>query len=463
MRITLCGAAGEVTGSCYLVETESSRISVDFGLFQGRSHAPEQNAKPLPIAEADLDAIVLTHAHLDHAGRVPLAVQRGFRGPVHATAATHELLEILLADSAHIQEMDAKHRSKRLVQGGGKPVRPLYTHADVEATLPLRVSHRFGEDVEVTDDITARFHRAGHILGSASVELVVREGGATRSVVFSGDIGPKGIPLLRDAEPPESADLVFLESTYGSREHRNLDETIEEFEEILTRTYREKRKVLVPSFAVGRTQQLFYHLAEAFRHHVVPRFPVFLDSPLAIRATEIYRNNTHLFDDEARALFAAGQFREQLSNLRLCPTADDSRALNDVEGPCMIIAGAGMCNGGRIVHHLRHNLPDPNTTVLLVGFQAAGTRGARLATGKDTVRIFGDDIPVAAEVVTLGGFSAHAGRSGLVNWYGALAASNPRLVLTHGEQDSRRALAHRLKNRFGVEAELPGIYDVVEL
>lgn len=463
MRITLCGAAGEVTGSCYLVETDATRLVVDCGLFQGRSHAPEANAKPLPIPEADLDAIVLTHAHLDHAGRVPLAVRRGFRGPVHATAATHELLEILLADSAHIQEMDAKQRSKRLVKGGRPPVEPLYTHADVEATLPLRVAHDFGADVAVADDVTARFHRAGHILGSASVELVVRERGATRTVVFSGDLGPKGIPLLRDAEPPDHADLVFLESTYGSREHRNLDETIEEFEEILVDAYRNGRKVLVPSFAVGRTQQLFFHLAEAFRRKVVPRFPIYLDSPLAIRATEIYRSNAHLFDDEARGLFATGQFREQLSTLKTCRTADESRALNDVAGPCMIIAGAGMCNGGRIVHHLRHNLPDPNTTVLLVGYQAAGTRGARLATGKDTVRIFGDDVPVAAQVVTLGGFSAHAGRSGLVNWFGALAASNPRLVLTHGEQDSRRALARRMKERFGVDAELPGMLDVIEL
>jgi len=471
MRVTPCGAAGEVTGSCYLVETATSRILVDCGMFQGNAHAHEKNAETLPVAEQDLDAIVLTHAHLDHSGRLPLVVRRGFERTIHATPATIELIEILLADSAFIQESDAKRHNRYLERkhsGNDKDkpalqVQPLYTLADVEATLPLCKGTGALETFQVTDDIQARFHRAGHILGSASVELIVREDGAEKVVVFSGDVGPKGIPLLRDAEPPTHADYVFLESTYGSREHRTLDATVEEFEQILAKGYAAGQKILVPAFAVGRTQQLFFHLTEAFRKRVVPHFPIYLDSPLAIKATDIYQNNTHLFDDEARGLLAAGQLREHLSTLKFCNTAEDSKALNDIKGPCMIIAGAGMCNGGRIVHHLRHNLPDPNTTVLLVGFSASGTRGAQLAMGAKSVRIYGEDVAVNARVVTMGGFSAHAGQSGLVNWFGALAASKPRLALTHGEPESCKAFADRLRQRYGVEAQIPAMRESLEI
>jgi metallo-beta-lactamase family protein len=471
MRVTPCGAAGEVTGSCYLVETATSRILVDCGLFQGNSHASEKNAESLPVAEQDLDAIVLSHAHLDHCGRLPLVVRRGFGRTIHATPATIELIEILLADSAFIQEMDAKRRNRQLERKNGEnnknkkaaAIQPLYTLGDVEASLPLCKGTVVGETFEVTNDIRARFHRAGHILGATSVELIVREGDSEKVVVFSGDVGPKGIPLLRDAEPPSHADFVFLESTYGSREHRTLDGTVEVFEQILAEAYAAGQKILVPAFAVGRTQQLFFHLTEAFRKRVVPHFPIYLDSPLAIKATEIYQSNAHMFDDEARGLMATGQFRDHLSTLKLCNTAEDSKALNEIKGPCMIIAGAGMCNGGRIVHHLRHNLPNPNTTVLLVGFSASGTRGAQLAMGAKSVRIFGEDVSVRARVVTMGGFSAHAGQSGLVNWFGSMAASKPRLALTHGEPESCKALADRLRQRYGVETLVPGFREAIEI
>lgn len=463
MRVTPCGAAGEVTGSCYLVETGTSRILVDCGLFQGDSHAPEKNAEALPVADGELDAIVLSHAHLDHCGRLPLAVRRGFSRTIHATPATIELIEILLADSAYIQESDARRRNRYAERNRQPSVQPLYTIDDVEATLPLCKAATVGETFAVTDDIQARFHRAGHILGATSVELIVQEDGTQKVVVFSGDVGPKGIPLLRDAEPPSHADFVFLESTYGSREHRTLDSTIEEFEQILAEAHASGQKLLVPAFAVGRTQQLFFHLTEAFRKRVVPHFPIYLDSPLAIKATEIYQNNAHMFDDEARGLLATGQFREHLATLKLCNTADESKALNDIKGPCMIIAGAGMCNGGRIVHHLRHNLPDPGTTVLLVGYSAAGTRGAQLATGAKSVRIFGEEVPVNARVVTMGGFSAHAGQSGLVNWFGAMASSKPRLALTHGEPDSCLALAERIRARYGIEPMIPELRQVIEI
>ena len=463
MRITPCGAAGEVTGSCYLVETSASKILVDCGLFQGNSHASEKNEEALPVPEAELDAIVLTHAHLDHAGRLPLAVRRGFDRTIHATFPTIELIEILLADSAFIQEMDTKRKNKYLARKNRPQVTALYTMADVEKTLPLCKGSRIGEHVEVTDDISVRFHAAGHILGSSSVEMMVLEDGRTKTVVFSGDIGPKGIPLLRDAQPPTGADLVFLESTYGSREHRSLDETVAEFEEILVNAVATGQKLLVPSFAVGRTQQLFFHLTEAFRKGIVPQFPIYLDSPLATKATEIYGNNVHIFDDEARGLIATGQFRKYLSTLQICHSAEDSKALNAINGPCMIIAGAGMCNGGRIVHHLRHNLPNPRTSVLLVGYQARGTRGAQLVAGSETVRIFGEDIPVKARIVTMGGFSAHAGQAGLVEWFGALAESGPRVALTHGEPEFCEVLADLLREKYAVQTVVPKLHEALEL
>lgn len=463
MRVTLCGAAGEVTGSCYLIETDSSRILVDCGLFQGNSRAFEKNAERLPVPERELDAIVLTHAHLDHCGRLPLVVRRGFDKTIHATPATLELIEILLADSAFIQEIDAKRRNRYLERKRQKAIEPLYSLTDVQATLPLCQGTTVETVFRVTSDISARFHRAGHILGSASVELIVHEPGLDKVVVFSGDVGPLGVPLLRDPEPPSHADFVFLESTYGSREHRSLDDTIDEFEGILVEAYAKGQKLLVPAFAVGRTQQLFFHLTEAFRKRVVPHFPIYLDSPLAIKATEIYQHNAHMFDDEARGLVATGQFREHLSTLELCNTAEDSKALNAITGPCMIIAGAGMCNGGRIVHHLRHNLPSSQTTVLLVGYSAAGTRGAMLATGAKSVRIFGEDVPVRAKVVTLGGFSAHAGQSELVNWFSSMAASKPRVALTHGEPDSCLALAERIGSRFGVDTVIPRMDQTIDI
>jgi metallo-beta-lactamase family protein len=463
MRVSLCGAAREVTGSGYLVETATARVLVDFGMFQGGRAAEARNPILAPVDPLELDAVVATHAHLDHTGRLPLLPSRGFRGTVHATPATVDFARLLLEDSARLQQADAERRSRRRLRAGKGPGRPLYGSADVEALAPLFHALPYGERREIADGAEVRFVDAGHILGSASVEVTVREEGRERVVVFSGDVGLKGSPILRDPTPPDRADLVFLESTYGDREHRPQEETMREFREILERAVREGQKVLIPAFAVGRSQEVLYRLAGLVREKQLPEFPVYLDSPMAIAATRLYAKHQSLFDEEASALMRRGPFLHDLRGLRFTETAAESRALNDSWEMGVIVAGSGMCDGGRIVHHLRHNLWRRNVVVLIVGFQAQGTLGRRLVEGAREVRIFGEKVVVRAGVHTLGGFSAHAGQSGLVEWGAHLAPSRPRFLLTHGEPRACEGLRAALRARLGIEAECPNRGDTISL
>jgi metallo-beta-lactamase family protein len=455
MRIALCGAAGEVTGSGYLVQTAKARVLVDFGMFQGHGATEARNRDLGPVEPLALDAIVITHAHLDHTGRLPLLTSRGFRGQIHATPATVDLTRLILEDSARIQEADAARQSRRLLRAGKRIVTPLYGPAEVEALDPLLVPLPYEERREIAEGITVRLVDAGHILGSASVEMTVSEGGRNRVIVFSGDIGLKGCPIVRDPTPLDHADLVFLESTYGDRNHRSQDETLEEFHAILARAFLEGEKVLIPAFAVGRVQEILYRLAEMVSAGRLPEFPVHLDSPMAIRATRLYAKHCELFDEDARALVRRGPLFGALRELRFTESAAESRALNDSWEMGVIIAGSGMCDGGRIVHHLRHNLWRRNVAVLIVGFQTQGSLGRRLVEGAREVRIFGEKIVVRAAIHTLGGFSAHAGQAELVEWAGHLAASRPRFVLTHGEPRARDGLHAALQSRLGRESECP--------
>jgi metallo-beta-lactamase family protein len=458
MRITLCGAAGEVTGSGYLVETDRARVLVDFGMFQGRRATDGKNRDLGPVDPKALDAVVLTHAHLDHTGRLPLLVARGFRGPVFATPATVEFGGLILRDSAEIQEGDAKRLSIEARRAGRRPVEPLYTQADVERVRPLVKAIGYEERREVAKGVTVRLFEAGHILGSASIEMHA-DG---KTVVFSGDIGPKGAPFLRDPVPPPRADLLFLESTYGDRDHRTLDATVAELHEILERAVRERCVVLIPSFSIGRAQQVLFHIAELVRGGGLPDFPVYLDSPMAIDATKLYGKHQELFDAQARSLARRGQFKEDLKNVRFLSTADESRRLNDMDGPAVVIAGSGMCNGGRILHHLKHHLWREETVVVFVGYQGEGTLGHALVTGARNVAIYGHRVRVAARISTLGGFSAHAGRTELLGWAGAAIGAGTRVVLTHGEDKPRAALAEGIRERFRVEPMLPVRGDTVE-
>jgi metallo-beta-lactamase family protein len=438
-------------------------VLVDFGMFQGAKMAESQNRVPPGLRVQRLDAVLLTHAHLDHCGRLPLLAKRGYPGPVYATQATLELAELILRDSAKIQSFDIQRINRRRERAGQRPLEPLYALEHVEEILRHFRCLPYDTPQEVAPGIRARLVEAGHMLGSACIELTVREAGRDRVLVFSGDIGQWGAPLLRDPARIEHADVVFMESTYGDRDHRPLDETIEEFTELVKRLIEKRGKLLVPSFAVGRTQELLYHLAVLFRNGTVPKFPVFVDSPMAVKATKIYAAHPELGDEDFQALRKKRPLREDLTTVKATVTPEESRRLNDVRGPCLIMAGAGMCNAGRILHHLKHNLWRPETTVAIVGYQAPGSLGRKLVERQPFVSIFGERIAVKAEVHTLGGFSAHAGQTDLLRWIEPMASARVRVCLTHGEAKGRKPLAARLQDRFHIKAEMPEMESTIEI
>jgi metallo-beta-lactamase family protein len=464
IRIRPCGAAGEVTGSGYLVETPQSRVLVDFGIFQGGADSHERSRSLGPVEPEHLNAVVLTHAHIDHSGRLPLLVAAGYTGPLYATHATLDLTEILLADMARLETEDLRRTNRRRRRAGEPPIEPLYTPGDVDRlhgrARPLHLGHR----QEIARGVRVRLFEAGHILGSASVELRVDDGGRERVLVFSGDVGPCGAPILRDPERPGAADLVVMESTYGGRDRAPAAETVERFKRIVERAARERERVIIPAFAVGRTQVILYYLAEAVREGRLPRdFPIYLDSPMAEKATQAVIDHPELYDEEATELRRRRQVRQDLRGLRITESVADSIALNDSDHPCIIISASGMCEGGRIVHHLRHNLWRANANVLLVGYMAEGTLGRELAEAAPRVEIFGEPVAVRAQIHRLDGFSAHAGHSELLDWLADAAPARPRIVLTHGEDAARAALAEAIAQRYGIEAERPHLEDVITL
>lgn len=465
MNITVCGAAGgEVTGSSYLVETSRARVLVDCGLFQGRSGTDARNRDLGPIEPARLDAIVLTHAHLDHCGRFGILAQRGVTCPIYMTSATVDFATLVLEDAARIQEGDAERENRHREREHRAPVTPLYTIDDVRKVTPLFRPVAYNAMTEIAPGISVRLVDAGHILGSASVEMKLKEAGSQeRTIVFSADIGRWNTPILCDPTPLASADMVFLESTYGDRDHRSLEDTAREFQKIVHDSIWAREKTLIPAFAIGRTQQVLFYLAELFRTKTLPEVPVYLDSPMGISATELYLKHASYFDTQSGELAERRQFQKDLRSLQYLRTRDESRAINDTQEPCIIIAGGGMCEGGRIVHHLRHNVWRRGVSVIMVGFATTGSLGHALISGAPQVDIDGRWIPVRATVHTLGGFSGHGGQSELVRWFEPLAKTMPATYLTHGEHAQRSALAAKLKERLGLEARLPNIGDVIAL
>jgi metallo-beta-lactamase family protein len=463
MKITLIGAAGgEVTGSCYSVQTKQARILVDCGLFQGGKKSEALN-RPPTTPNRKLDAVLLTHGHLDHTGRLPLLAKLNYNGRIYGTPATLDMTALILRDSARLQVADNERKNLRRMRAGEPPQEPLYTSDDAETILKQLRPAPYQKPFDAAPGIKAIWTDSGHMLGSASIQLIVNEDGRTKHVVFSGDLGPRSAPMLREFEPFKNADLLFLESTYGGRDHRSFKDTVAEFERIVIDAVRSGGKMLVPTFAIGRAQLITLLLGKMFRAGKVKPFPIFLDSPMAIEATNIYVKHMELFDDEMKAFIRDRPLRADLKTMKPTPTANESRAINDVRGACLVMAGAGMCNGGRILHHLRANLWKPSTHVLIVGYQGHGSLGRQLVDGQKEVKMFGEKIAVKATIHTLGGFSAHAGRTDLIHWVDVIAPSKPRVVLTHGEDDQRAALAKLIQRRHRLPSKLPRMGETIEV
>lgn len=463
MRVKLFGAAGEVTGSSYYVESEHGGILVDFGLFQGSRMAEARNRLPSTLNTTMLKAVLITHAHLDHVGRLPLLAQTSFKGRIYATPATIELTRLILEDAAKIQQYDAERWNRKRKKLGQPPVKPIFNYEDVAWVMDRMYPVKYDTPVQIVDGITAKYAEAGHLLGSTSIELVVREKAGTRRVVFSGDLGQNGIPILRDPEPYDEADLVFLESTYGNRNHRPISDTLLEFEVVIKKAVAAGGKILMPTFAVGRAQLITFLLAKMFRQGIVPKFPVYLDSPMAVEASRIFSRFTGVMDDEMHAMMKEHDIREDLDTLQMVVSHEDSMKLNHVSGPCLIMAGSGMCNAGRILHHLKLNLANPTTSVIIVGFQADGSLGRTLVDGLvKEVQIFGKRVQVNASVHSLGGFSAHADQAGLIKWLEPMADDRPKIVLTHGENKARTVLAELIQQKYNLVPEMPSLEDVID-
>lgn len=472
IRLSFFGAAGEVTGSCYLVETSSARVLVDFGLHQGGREAEMRNHNRPPIEARHLDAVVLTHAHIDHCGRLPLLVTEGYRGEIHCTPATADLTTILLRDSANIQEEDALRDAYRAARRGETAMPALYSRDEAERVFPMFNPLAYETPREIAPGITVRLLDAGHILGSASVEMkIVTQGREPYTIFFSGDIGQRGSPLLRDFTPPNTKppsppvepDAVVMESTYGDRDHKPIQFSCDEFASVITQAQESRGKVLVPAFAVGRTQNLVYQLGELLRASRIRPIPVFVDSPMAVDATELYARHRALFDDEAWAIIENGDSPLKFPGLKLLRSGEESRQLNTMDGPAIIIAASGMCTGGRIMHHLRHHLWRVDTHVVIAGYQSAGSVGRQLVDGAHRVMVMGEPIIVRAKIHTIGGFSAHAGQSDLLRWAAPLKNTKTRIFLTHGERAPRQTLASKLKQSINLEPHLPEFHEVVEL
>lgn len=458
MKLTFLGAAGEVTGSSYLLEAEGLRFLVDCGMFQGGREADAKNYAPFAFDPATLDFVLLTHAHIDHSGLLPRLVAAGFRGSIHATAATCDLLEVMLVDSAHIQEKEAEWKQKAKVRGAGKP--PLYTVAEVTRTLRQLKPVSYDASLEPHPAVHCVFRDAGHIIGAAIIELWIREGIQTRKIVFSGDIGQPDRPLVRDPVPVPEADVLIVESTYGNRLHKNLNDTLAELEHAITDTLvRKKGNVIIPAFAVGRTQEIIYLLVDLHRQGRLPDMDIYVDSPMATKATEITAKHWALLDQDAAMLLQWLKGRHGHPRIHFVQDVLESTNLQRIKHGAIIISASGMCNAGRIKHHLRHNLGRRECSILIVGFQAAGTLGRRLVDGAKNVRIFGIPVPVRARIYTIGGLSAHADQGALLGWLSHFKPAPQRTFVVHGEPTAAEAFAAAIHDKLGWSGvDLPALH-----
>jgi len=457
MKIKFLGAAKEVTGSCFIIETDKVRFAVDCGMHQGNAEMEKRNWDFGVYDPKHIDFFLITHAHIDHSGLLPRMAQNGFRGPIYTTEPTGALVKILLLDSAHIQETEAAAKMKRM-QRFGKPEKivPLYSTKDAEAIAPLIKTKTYNELFSPVSGIKVNFQDAGHILGAAVMELFVEENGSSTKLVFSGDIGRRHQLLMEDPTIISDADFLFMESTYGDRNHKGEDDSLNEMAEAIQYSYSRGEKVIIPAFAVERTQEMLYSLYLLNRDRRLPKdMPVILDSPLAIKSTEIFRRYHSYLDGETQNLLKKGEDPLDLPQLQFSSTTADSMRINEMSGSAIVISASGMANAGRIKHHLRHNLWRPGASIVFVGYQAEGTPGRRIVDGAKTIRIYNEDIAVKAKVWTINGFSAHAGQSQLLEWLENFQNKKMRVFLVHGESSAQDQLASLIRQKLGFEVTIP--------
>lgn len=467
MKIEFLGAAKVVTGSNILITTNKYKILLDCGLFQGSEDLEALNKEDFTFNPADIDFLLLSHSHIDHSGRIPKLVKEGFRGKILCTKATKDLCEIMLVDSAHIQESDTEWENRKGRRSGKPPVKPLYTIEDALLSLRYFESALYNQKIKLNEEISVRFRDAGHILGSSIIEIWIEENDDTVKIVFSGDLGMKNKPLIRDPEVIDEADYLILESTYGNRVHENVERRIEKLTDIINKTILRGGTVIIPSFAVGRTQELIYELKQYYENNndldSFMKVPIYIDSPMAISATQIFKNNSYSFDDEAKDIILSGNNPLDFENLYFVRDYKESMALNNSDFPKVIISASGMCTAGRIRHHLKHNLWKAKNSVVFVGYQANGTLGRILKDGAKSVKILGETIAVLSEIHSVEGFSGHIDQPGILEWLNGFNKKPKKVFLVHGEEDSLNTLSSIIKEKLNMPTVIPNMGYIFEI
>ena len=473
MKITFLGATKIVTGSNFLVEAAGKKFLVDCGLYQGKAELEEQNYREFDYNPAEMDFMLLTHAHIDHSGRIPKLYNDGFKGPIYAHKATCDLCQIMLPDSGHIQEMEAEWKNKKRIRKGQPTRGPLYTAEDALKCMEIFVPVKYDEIIQVSENIYVRFNDAGHMLGSSTIEIWAKEDGKETKAVFSGDLGNNDIPLLSEPTMIDNCDYLVMESTYGSRLHIRNDQKAELFLKIVSETIDNGGTVVIPSFAVGRTQEILYeinkikenrHDEEFLREYrTLMKVPVYVDSPLAISATQVFKENMDLFEDEVKEEMERGNNPLEFPGLKFTQTADESKALNESDEPSIIISASGMCDVGRIKHHLKHNIWNPKSTILFVGYQAPGTLGYEIVNGAKKVTIFGEEFAVNARIEYIEGYSGHADQEGLMNFVYSFYNKPKHIFLVHGEEESQEVLRNKILENTGIGVTIPEYGETYQL
>ena len=470
MKIRFLGAVNGVTGSNHLIQAGNKNIMLDCGMYQGKDE--DINTEEFVLNPTEIDCLLLSHSHIDHSGRIPLLVKRGFKGDIYCSKPTYDLCEIMLIDSAHIQETEAEWKNKKAKRSGRKFVEPMYTQEDALESLKYFKPVLYNQIINIDENITVKFNDAGHILGSSIIEIWIKNEDDTIKLVYSGDLGMHEKPLLKDPAQIDRADYLIMEATYGNRVHENIDKRTEELISIILKTAKRGGSVIIPSFAVGRTQELIYELNKYYDSHLneigteeneLRKIPVYIDSPLAIKATEIFRRNSHAFDEEAKGYIMKGDNPLDFENLHFTQSADESKQLNFSTEPKTIISASGMCEAGRIRHHLKHNLWRKEASIVFVGYQAEGTLGRRLLDGEKCVKLFGEDIAVNAEIYNVEGFSGHADKPALLNWIEGFKEKPGEIFIVHGEKESKEAFVKAVKEKFNIKSIIPEynvIYDI---